>query len=448
MNLGERYAKVNYETTQYNKLIENKNKICEELNEDRLKFRTAIEKLNANVRDIKLINNNVCVLMQPGYWTPIYIGHFKAEVSDKEKKQAYCIIRKNLRKLAELNKGFHVYDNATVEMFHKYSAKNTITELDIKFLYELTGGNKDTLVEIAKLCAMIIKKGIRPVPTVILADKKIHTSLKHFIECITGEVFPDSTLNDFLENQKTLYLYCKNLNVSMLSNKSSCGAIIIEGNIPETEASVNRLTNLMTGREISITHPSFQDKLYVKNLLPFVFITENHEKYIKLKNIYGAKGIIISTKEIFPDTIENADWFQSVFAAFGEKHLKKCPPNFSLPKVTESDIFDAFVNEICILDDDAICAKSDLFEAYSLFYKKYYGNEQLGQRKFGKRFACYGNFEEVRPHHSRTEEYRRCFKGISIDPLKYQDFKKNMNVSKYSCTLEAFEKILHEFVKN
>lgn len=433
----------------YKKQIENLNKAEEKLLALTPKYKDALSKLDASIAQGPILfNDNVCV--QPHYqnWVPIQKRHFRTDLSDKEKSKAYSIIKKYLCIHKEIGKYSGQQTPTPPSPSYIHLANGGMSESVISFLYELTTGNKDILIEFAKLCAHICKKGLLRSPIVILADKSLHATLKYFIEQLVLEVIPETSLSNYLENQFITSLFVRNLNFHFLPH-SSCAAIITEGKIPETELSVKKLTDLMTGRQISITHPSFSsNKLYVKNELQFVFITEKHETYLKLKNIYGAKGIKISTMNSLSFKEADAEWFRSCFSGLGEKWIRESPKTTFLPKITEDDIFDHFVGELCMLKDDAECPKAVLYDAYVKFYSMYYGNKPMSQITFSKRFACYGNFETTRPHSSRTESYRYCFKGIDINKEKYAAMQNTVSSSHYVCSREVFKAFMCKLMEN
>ena len=62
--------------------------------------------------------------------------------------------------------------------------------------------------------------------------------------------------------------------------------------------SVKKLSMLMSGKKISVKNPAFPGNLHFANKMTFVYITESHIKYRKMKTIYGAAGFEILSKNI------------------------------------------------------------------------------------------------------------------------------------------------------
>ena len=81
-----------------------------------------------------------------------------------------------------------------------------------------------------------------------------------------------------------------------------------------------------------------------------------------------------------------------------------------------------------------------LYEAYSEYYKKNFGDEPLTKILFSKKFAAFGNFETVRPHSSR-EHYPYCFKGIKLDENKAKQLSEQDSAI-YHTTYDTFRKNL------
>lgn len=451
MGLAERYFEYNRRLTADEKHEE---KHDEKINELKLdlerrdkKYKKAKSLLDkSSVIQVNIFNSNICVNTKYHGWEPLQKYHFVSSYSDKEISKAYRAIRKYLRIYDELSR--IQKDNSqssSSEEIRYHFIKKGISDTVIDFLYKLTGGDKETLIDFAKLCAHVFKKNMLTDPIVILAHKSIQITLMQFFECLLGEKIPYIALNGFLENRNKLALYNKNLNINQ-KNTSSCAAIITSEKIPDTETSVRELKKLMTGKTVKIPHPSFSGDLYIKNNLQFVFMTDEHKTYLKLKNIYGAKGIVVSTGEQIVFNKSDVEWFKTFFSSLGERWILNVSSVPALPKIDEDDIFDSFVEKICVKDEDAICTKVAMYEAYKQFYLRYYGQKPLSQTVFGKRFAIHSQLETVRPHNSRSGSYRHCFKGIDIDEDKYETFLKTYGSAQYVCSREVFTDFLNKII--
>ncbi len=329
---------------------------------------------------------------------------------------------------------------------YSFTDSNFIDET-IKFLYEASLGDLKVIEDLAILTSEI--RCSLPAPTVILADNSIHKKLFEFLEVISKESIIS---NEFLhiDFKKTLRtnqlrgLAYNNWNNFVLS------AICIEGDLPESESKVIQLRKIMHGKTVSVKHPYFSGKMFIKNQIPFIYITESHEKYLMMKNLYGAKGIKIPSKSISQINYigRDCEWLKNNFAYWGL--MKKClktSTSYKYLKITEDDIFSAFKEKLCIFNDKSDCPTQELYKAYSLFYKSFYGETPLTFRQFHTRFATFAGLESCRPHHS-SKSNPRCFKGIKINTERYDVLVKNSTKTVFKCTEKEFTHRLFETMRN
>ena len=169
---------------------------------------------------------------------------------------------------------------------------DTPAETAYKLLYELSNGNFKTLGIILNMLSEIVN-GVSSSsrPTVILAEKELN---KKLINCF--DMFSDHTISsvDYAELTKIKGLHRLSIEVYLGSRAN----VVIDSKIPETELSVKKLSKLMSGKKISVKNPSFPGNLHFANKMPFIYITESHMKYRKMKTIYGAAGFEILSKNI------------------------------------------------------------------------------------------------------------------------------------------------------
>ncbi len=382
--------------------------------------------------------------------TDFLSGNSKVGESKNIKNNLYVQIRDYLRALEreksvaeKHNKSFHPR-SAAITYYPDNTIKEKIPDRAINFLYEISLGDFRIVRILAKYCAQIVikpKKNI--IPTVILADNSIHKQLIDFFIRITSGL----TVNVDLS---------KMTNVSEISglayanwNNSARLALAVESEIPELESKVEILRKIMKGQSFSINHPHFTGKLFINNQIPFLYITESHEKYLKMKNIYGAKTIKIQAKHISPLIISAAfdKWLSNDFVKLGAKwYSGEARARVVAPKITDDDIFESFSNDICIFDEELDCPTNKLYIAYTEYYKRFYGESPLPFRKFRTQFTIVKNLDTCRPHHSNKSN-PRCFKGVDIDCDKYTELLKNDENMAIKCTKKDFANHLLEMIR-
>lgn len=362
--------------------------------------------------------------------------------NEKIRNRLYVDIRDYLRTLEreakineKHNKILYTQSNADTYYFD-YTIKEKIPDRAIKFLYEISLGDFRIVRTLARYCAQIVikpKKNI--IPTVILADESIHKPLVDFFKRITNGLTVDIDLSKMTNVSEVSGLAYANW------NNAARLALAVESEIPELESKVEVLRKIIRGQNLSIKHPYFTGKIFVNNQIPFLYITESHEKYLKMKNIYGAKTIKIQAKHISPLIISSVfdNWFKNDFVKLGAKwYSGEARARVIAPKITDDDIFESFSNDMCTFGEGLDCSTNELYIAYTEYYKRFYGESPLPFRKFRTQFAIVKNLDTCRPHHSNKSN-PRCFKGIGIDYDKYTKLIEKGENTAIKCT----KKTLH-----
>ena len=164
-----------------------------------------------------------------------------------------------------------------------------------------------------------------------------------------------------------------------------------------------------------------------------------------MEKLYGALGIKISSQsfETLRLDVYAISYLKCHFPDLKNKlEQNKINRSKVSTRVTNEDVFKAFVEDCCHIANNAICEKTILYETYSKYYKKHFYGEPLTRIVFGKKFSIYGNFETVRPHTSR-EHYPYCFKGIEIDLNKM----KRLENESFPTSAISYEKFREELIK-
>ncbi|MBO4940685.1 MAG: hypothetical protein J6D15_00505 [Clostridia bacterium] len=433
-NLGKRYMSLKNTMDNMNRY----NKACKKIYDLETEFSSAIKCLKKyECTSYRLIDNNVCALStSTKIWMPLTKESFIDNLTDAEKKEAYRIIRLYLRKKQSLSTSAFPCTSVIADpLAYNYSARKP-SDKTIQFLYDLTLGKKEEFCNFAKLCSVIknpsanVKKSY-----VILADQVLHQPLLHFFAMLVNNNITTMDFNFFTKVVGIQELHIQNLN--------GCKAnVIIEGAIPERELTVNKISNILSGKKISTNHPSFSGKLFVVNRIPFIYITASHKKYIQMKNLYGSTCIKLSSKKELTTkfTADMSSWFNNELVKLGEElQIGKMP--HPTQKIRDDDIFKAFTEDLCILSENAVCPKAKLYEIYSRYYQKFYGTVPLSQITFSKRFAIYGNFETIRPH-TNSKSYPYCFKGVTIDDKRVETLLNPADTQNYYSTFKDFKYFL------
>ncbi len=400
-------------------------------------YETALTKLNDYSRaNLMPIGSNLYIINKGGSGMIMPIGKedFEEDLSDRLKNKYYSIIRTVLcANTKDCDKNYISYHPSR----YLEGIYGNVFEPAIKILYELSNGNFITLRTLFNLCLEIITESeASSKPYVILAEKDMHIQVIKFLEMFSGSFLSFVDFNELTTLNE----------LHKLSREYHFGrkvAVAINSKIPETEFSVNKLTKIMSGKEISIKDPLFPGYLHFVFKIPFVYITDSHLMYRKLKTIYGAIDLKIHSKNLdklrFDAHTMGYLRYKLHYLRSKIKVDKDTLTSVSM-KITNDDIFKDFVENCCLLDEDAFCEKASLYEAYSEYYKKNFGDEPLTKITFSKKFAIFGNFETIRPHSSR-KCYPYCFKGIKLDKKKMEQLTNQVTV-RYSTTYETFRETL------
>ncbi len=441
--LEERYFKYDESLRSCNTEAEKQAKKKEK--EDRIKreYFHALAGLKESARtSCMIIGYNLYIVHKNKGPAPICKQDFLDTLSKKEKNRSYSVIRSTMKMRSDIeHRPEPTSNNKRLRKAYEQlkTSYDTPAETAYKLLYELSNGNFKTLGIILNMLSEIVN-GVSSSskPTVILAEKELNKKLINFFD-----MFSDHSISavDYAELTKIKGLH----RLSVESYLGSRINVVIDGKIPETELSVKKLSKLMSGKKISVKNPSFPGNLHFANKMPFVYITESHMKYRKMKIIFGAAGFEILSKNLDKINYNKAaaTYIRCITGSLKQSldSNKRQLSNISR-KVTEDDIFKQFTKDCCRIRDEATCEKAVLYEAYVNYYKKHFGGEPLTKIIFGKKFALFGSFETVRPHSSR-KYYPYCFKGIELDEEKI----KSMETEKVSHHDTTYEKFKAELIK-
>jgi len=441
--LAERYFKVDKEQQKIRRKAERERRKKEQQEKEHEKERIrvqealmiydeALEKLTScKESDLRIIGTNLYKIDEKDGLSLLCKKDFNEKLKDPKKNKYYLAIHTVLLDRAKKHyKAFgniYNFDNPCKYLFP------TISENAIKILYEFSSGNFKTLFMLSRLCTDILNgaSSIKK-PYVILADKKIHKNIFDLLMIISEQYFANI---DFCELTKIN-------NLSRLLAECHCGnrvAVSYNGKIPEKEFAVKRMQKIISGETISIKHPSFPEYLHFSYKIPFVYVTDNHAAYKKMKTLYNATDIKISSNNL---NALKYDEYAIQFIKYNLYNLTNNPKISKMKystvskKIAKDSVFGDFIEKYCIINENAVCEKALLYEAYSEYYKKNFGDEPLTKILFSKKFAAFGNFETVRPHSSR-EHYPYCFKGIELDKEKVKQLS-NECAARYFTTYETF----------
>lgn len=441
--LAERYFKVDKEQQKIRRKAErekNKKEKQEKENEkERIKVKEALmiydealEKLTScKESDLRIIGTNLYKIDEKDGLSLLCKKDFNEKLKDPKKNKYYLAIHTVLLDRAKKHyKAFgniYNFDNPCKYLFP------IISENAIKILYEFSSGDFKTLFTLSRLCTDILNgaSSIKK-PYVILADKKIHMNVFDLLMIISEQYFANI---DFCELTKIN-------NLSRLLVECHCGnrvAVSYNGKIPEKEFEVKRMKKIISGETISMKHPSFPEYLHFSYKIPFVYVTDNHVAYKKMKTLYNATDIKISSNNL--NTLEYDEYAiqfikYNLYNLANNPKINKMKYSTVSKKIAKDSVFGDFIEKYCIINENAVCEKALLYEAYSEYYKKNFGDEPLTKILFSKKFAAFGNFETVRPHSSR-EHYPYCFKGIELDKEKISQLSNDCT-ARYFCTYETF----------
>lgn len=353
------------------------------------------------------------------------------EQSDYKKKKYYSAI--HTVQLCKKENSSNIYPNFR-NTEHRKSEYKKVSENAIRILYELSNGDLKTLYTLAKLCIEVISGNSKTKkPYVILADKEMHRAIWDFFSKLTNNAYTNIHFNELTKVKPLDKLF-----VEIYSGTTY--AIAVNSRIPETEFSVKKIKKLISGKTICMKNPLFPENLYFEFHIPFIYVTDNHLKYRKMKTLYNAIDIKILTKNLntLPYDMYGIQFLKHRLSdlIFSYESDKEKFASVS-KRIANDDIFKEFVVKYCTTDENSVCEKAQLYEAYCEYYRKNFGDEPLTKILFSKKFAAFGNFETVRPHTSR-EHYPYCFKGIKLDKAKVKQLS-NENTARYFSTYDKFE---------
>ena len=377
----------------------------------------------------------------------------------KEFKDLYEYIRNYMRTFTKYNSNLMMTDPQYVERIMQlirpnkniihFIKDNPKAEVDKNFvnkyskrpetlfLYHLTCGDIETLFQFGKICAQVFLNinNIRPI--VILADRSEHEILGDFFkhQCDSFSFF---NISDLRKNKELLRLFEYNLNVHF--SPAATNIIICTGNnISNSPSYYNKLYSILHGKKISIPHPYFGGKVFIKNRIPIVYITDSHEQYMIMTQSYKALGIKLPVNKQLSQFFHSSDWYKNMLTWMGFKWQKtKRNHGVGKFKATADEILHLFTKDLCILEESALELKDELYKAYTDYTQKRFGAEPLTPIIFRKRFAAYNDFDVIRVHNEKNRA-PYYFKGVKLDMDKYNEFLKN-DGPKYYNTYEGFSK--------
>lgn len=441
--LEERYFKYDERLKRYNTEEEKQAKKKEKEDKIKREYFHALAGLKESARtSCMIIGYNLYIVHKNKGPAPICKQDFLDTLSKKEKNRSYSVIRSTMKMRSDIEQRPEIaQNNKRLRKAYEQlkTAYDTPAETAYKLLYELSNGNFKTLGIILNMLSEIVN-GVSSSskPTVILVDRELNKKLINFFEMFSD---PPISSVDYAELTKIKGLHRLSIEFYLGSRVN----VVIDGKIPETELSVKKLSRLMSGKKISVKNPSFPGNLHFTNKMPFVYITESHLRYRKMKTIYRADGFEILSKNLDKINYNKAaaTYIRCITESLKQSldGNKRALSNIS-KKVTEDDIFKQFTEDCCRIRYDAVCEKAVLYEAYVSYYKKHFGGEPLTKIIFGKKFAMFGSFETVRPHSNR-KYYPYCFKGIELDKEKI----KSMETEEISHHDTTYEKFKAELVK-
>ena len=267
----------------------------------------------------------------------------------------------------------------------------------------------------ALFSSLLVKKRKFSKPFVIFAGASVQESLMKFF-FLLGAV-EQKSLEKFTQRKSINDILTDELN-------NINGYIFRNCKIPERYEEVKHLQRYMNGEKRIMPESRYIESFDFMPNITFIYITDDHYNYLKMKNIYGAIPIIIPCSQNIDFKGLSVDWhyLNSEFTIPDNKLFKEAISGLSDTRVTKDIITQNFVEAICNLNSDAECIKNDLYEAYTEYYKKKYGDNPLTKYMFSKQISMVYPIDTFRPHKSR-DSYPYYFKGIDIDKEKYKAFK-------------------------
>lgn len=418
-------------------------------------FKRVISHLYPNMR-LFLYDSNICVYY-PHYNEAALFSpcNFNETVFVYDKQKEYLYIKDYILTTCKLFDKLSNIDSSLYQQMLQFVATPPVKRCNterienikaypedyvVRFLYNLTCGDIKTLYDFGRVCGqMMFRKNNRP--AVVLAHSCIHQELKKFFEGLESKSyeFDIKTMALRKEIERLFYL---NLN----HHQERVLIICTGGEIPTAKSVRDKLYSLMKGKTLTTTHPYFNDKLRITNQLPIIFITDSHEQYITMKNEFNAIGVKLPCTSAAELKYKYSPWYSKIFSCMGIGWLETKRSNGSgLFKATSDDVIKSFIKDVCIISDEAICDKSELYSAYKYYCEKRFGVMPLTRKAFSTRFALYGDFSTVRIHRE-TKISPYYFKGITFDKEKFQD---SLDIcEKYFSTYEKFETKLKKCIVN
>lgn len=323
--------------------------------------------------------------------------------------------------------------------------KNEKNAANIQFLYDITTGDMQTLYEFSKIIGHIYLYDYRQNRlAVILADKSEHKILIDFFKKFSP--LPLEISMDKLHLNSSLYQIL-NYNLNYYLPGKDAIIICTENKIKSSESVRNRLYPLLTGKTLKIKHPDYKGNLNIKNRLPVIFITDNHEQYMLLKNSYRAMGVKLPYNNELKNNYDyDFNRIVRMLGYVGYQWIKTKRQASEGPfKTSKNDILHSFAENLCIIGENEKCDKQKMYSAYSEYCTKRFGGEPLTSKEFSIRFAAYGDFGSIRVHQSKNKS-PYFFTGVSLDEKKYAQFSKS-TVTKLHSTYEDFEKKFNECIQ-
>jgi hypothetical protein len=329
--------------------------------------------------------------------------------------------------------------------------RNPLSEQITDILFSLTGGNIDTLSQLAKMAAKIgMTRNPNGYMTVI---KYINENSKRYLADFMNMVYGvdgSTKLKDLCNAKNAVQMINEQLNNFAVPYFS------LNQGVPEAKHESILKTLIATERHdnksgtIVQTTAHIQSAEYVKkynfvNHWHIVYATNNAKESATLCSmclgsqvnqfaLHDAKNY--SHIEL---TDSDIDWFKTVFTIWGMKLLTSGAPQKKQAEDT-TDTLQRFVDACCDLEEGAEVFYEDLYNAYKKFMRGVYRLDPLDDKRFKVGVKKIYKLEDW-----RTKKARIGIKGIRVNEVKLQAALDAAEMA--SVVADADRQELYEYLK-
>lgn len=362
-----------------------------------------------------------------------------------------------------------LYEKNINHLFH-YIYLNPHTDLKptdklTHFLYELTNGNFQNLVNLAILCANIATPEILT-PKLFLvsySNKEIDFPVPEYFSQLLDLIFNLEGNDHFSKKHPTIGKLVQKQIVPDMANNIFEGTKLLyvkKSSASLSDTQLKKLKQYLKGSKVTGTDKKFGSVSF-RNTSPIICFSNNQKEITYLEQNLPCVRInldfindILSLKTPDPyQDINDYEWLRTCLPLYGvyllaEKkfHHQPLPKNKKLKSVVSADNGTGdFLNTCCVLSANDFVYTDELYSAYCFYYQTVHKTEPLKRTQFVKSLKQISGLTYKRPHTSRNEPNKYAFAGIALCP----DWEEKVLSSVNSLSLEenAFKAKLEELTE-